>query len=79
MASTTVDNMDAGTLRTMAGEAGSDDPIVALRAVARLRQELDRLEAVTVRRARVAGASWQLIALCLGVTRQAVHKKYGRR
>jgi len=70
--------MDVGTIRTLAGEAGSDDPIAALRAVARLRQELDRVEAVTVRRARNAGASWQLIALCLGVTRQAVHKRYGR-
>lgn len=71
--------MDDGTIRTMAAEAGSEDPITALRAVARMRAELDRLEAVSVRRARVAGASWQLIALCLGVTRQAVHKKYGRR
>ena len=32
-----------------------------------------------VRRARNANASWQLIALALGVSRQAVHKKYGRR
>jgi biotin operon repressor len=32
-----------------------------------------------VRRARNRGYSWQLIALALGVSRQAVHKKYGRR
>jgi hypothetical protein len=36
------------------------------------------MESVAVRRARNAGASWQLVALCLEVSRQAVHKKYGR-
>jgi len=70
--------MDVATIHTLAGDAGSDDPIVALRAVHHLRQELDRVEAITVRRARNAGASWQLIALCLEVSRQAVHKRYGR-
>jgi hypothetical protein len=70
--------MDAGTVQTLAGDASSDDPIVALRAVTKLRRELDRLEAVAVRRARNANASWQLIALCLEVSRQAVHKRYGR-
>ncbi|HXR44288.1 MAG TPA: hypothetical protein VN759_05735 [Pseudolysinimonas sp.] len=70
--------MDVGTIHTLAGDAGSEDPIVALRAVAALQRELDRVEAVTVRRARNAGASWQLIALCLGVSRQAVHKRYGK-
>ena len=70
--------MDVDLIHTLAGDAGSEDPIVALRAVNKLRHELDRVEAVTVRRARNAGASWQLIALCLEVTRQAVHKKYGR-
>ncbi|HWM34038.1 MAG TPA: hypothetical protein VNR36_07345 [Pseudolysinimonas sp.] len=71
--------MDTGTIHTLAAEAGSEDPIEALRAVARLRTELDRIETVAVRRARNADASWQLIALALGVSRQAVHKKYGRR
>jgi hypothetical protein len=71
--------MDAGVLHTLAGDAGSDDPYIALRAIARLRAELDSTEAVAVRRARNAGASWQLVGLALGVSRQAVHKKYGRR
>ncbi|MDQ1551428.1 MAG: hypothetical protein QOD50_850, partial [Actinomycetota bacterium] len=44
----------------------------------KLRKEVDRVEAVAVRRARNANASWQLIALALGVSKQAVHKKYGR-
>ncbi|ERK73030.1 hypothetical protein N136_00602 [Leifsonia aquatica ATCC 14665] len=73
-----VDRMDSSTLRTLAGDAGSDDPIVALRAISRMHRELDQIEAVAVRRARNANATWQLIALALGVSKQAVHKKYGR-
>lgn len=70
--------MDASTIHTLAGDAGSDDPIVALRAIAKLRRELDRVESTAVRRARNANATWQLIALALGISKQAVHKKYGR-
>lgn len=65
-------------LATLAGAADSDDPIMALGAIKQLRREVDRVEAVAVRRARNANASWQLIAIALGVTKQAVHKKYGR-
>jgi DNA invertase Pin-like site-specific DNA recombinase len=71
--------MSIDALRTLTGDAGAGDPYTALKAIAELRRELDRVEAATVRRARNAGMSWQLIALALGVTRQAVHKKYGRR
>jgi hypothetical protein len=67
------------TLHTLAGEAEADDPYTALRAIRKLRQELDRAEAAAVRRARNANHSWQLIALALDVSKQAVHKKYGRR
>ena len=70
--------MDHVTIHTLAASAGSDDPIEALNAIANLRKELDRVEAVAARRARNAGASWQLIAFALGVSRQAVHKKYRR-
>lgn len=59
--------------------ADDDDPLRALRAAARLGQEVARLEAVHVRRARVAGRSWAEIAVVLGVSKQAVHKKYGGR
>ena len=71
--------MDTTGLRTLAGDAGKDDPLEALNAIAELRRELDRLEAVTVRRARNLGLSWHVVAVSLGVTRQAVHKRYGRR
>ncbi|MCW4385136.1 hypothetical protein OH146_05030 [Salinibacterium sp. SYSU T00001] len=67
------------SLHTLAGDADSEDPYTALRAIRRLRQELDRAEATAVRRARNAGASWQIIALALDVSKQAVHKKYGRK
>jgi DNA-directed RNA polymerase specialized sigma24 family protein len=63
----------------LASAAGDRDPRVGLRAVAALRTLLERLESVQVRSARVAGWSWQEIAAELGVSRQAVHKKHGRR
>lgn len=65
-------------LATLLAGADSNDPIEALRAISRMRREVDRIEAVAVRRARNANASWQLVALALGVSKQAVHKKYGR-
>ena len=68
--------MEATALATAAGDK---DPRVGLRAVAGLRKLLEQLEAVQVRAARVSGWSWQEIADELGVSKQAVHKKYGRR
>ncbi|RRD47038.1 hypothetical protein [Tessaracoccus sp. OH4464_COT-324] len=55
------------------------DPRAGLRAVAALRQLTDRLELCQVEAALRAGLSWQAIADMLGVSRQAVHKKYARR
>ena len=72
--STYVDIMTEAT--ELASAAGDRDPRVGLRAVAALRRLLEQLEAVQVRNARNNGWSWQDIAAELGVTRQAVHKKY---
>lgn len=57
--------------------SGDEDPLAALAAVAELQREVHRTEAAVVRRARVSGATWEQIARSLGVTRQAVHKRYG--
>jgi DNA-directed RNA polymerase specialized sigma24 family protein len=68
--------MEEVTLVTLASRAEDDDPVGALAALAQLRREVDRREAVIVRRARVRGLSWAAIATLLGVSRQAVHRKY---
>lgn len=73
--STYIDTMNDGV--TLAQEASSRDPAVGLRAVRALRELSERLEALQVASAREAGWSWQDIAVCLGVSRQAVHKKHG--
>ena len=59
--------------------AASSDPDVGLRAVAALRVLAERLEMLQVQTARELGWSWQDIAERLGVTKQTVHRKYGRR
>ncbi|MBO3083659.1 RNA polymerase subunit sigma-70 [Cellulomonas fengjieae] len=59
--------------------ASAADPADGLRAVRALRALADRLEALHVERARGLGWSWQQIAAALDVSRQAVHKKYGKR
>ncbi|MFC7343215.1 helix-turn-helix domain-containing protein [Saccharopolyspora griseoalba] len=65
--------------RDLTEAAVSDDPTTGLRAVRSLRELAERLESLQVARARELGMSWQEIADTLGVTRQAVHKKHGRR
>lgn len=62
----------------LAASASSKDPAVGLRAVAALRRLLDGLERLQVMNARTQGWSWEAIAADLGVTKQAVHKKYAK-
>lgn len=54
-------------------------PLEALHAVTALRRLADQLELRQVQAALDAGHSWPQIARALGVSRQAVHKKYHRR
>jgi IS30 family transposase len=63
----------------LAQGAASDDPDVGLRAVAALRALTEQLEVLHVDNARALGWSWQEIAARLGVTKQTVHRKHGRR
>lgn len=72
--STKVDSMNEVT--ELAASTASRDPAVGLRAVASLRRLLEGLERLQVQNARAAHWSWESIADALGVTKQAVHKKY---
>lgn len=58
---------------------GSDDPAVGLRAVGALHRLAERVEASSVQLARDRGWSWEQIGDALGVSRQSLHAKYGRR
>ncbi len=61
---------------TLAEAASGQDPADGLRAARALRELAERLETLQVRNARAHGWSWQEIALFLGVSKQAVHKRY---
>jgi DNA-binding NarL/FixJ family response regulator len=67
------------SVRDIAAGAASTDPDAGLRAVAALRVLTERLEILQVDNARRLGWSWQQIAERLGVTKQTVHRKHGRR
>jgi hypothetical protein len=60
----------------LAEAASGQDPAAGLRAARALRDLAERLEALQVQNARQHGWSWQEIAVFLGVSKQAVHKKY---
>lgn len=61
---------------TLAEAASGPDPAAGLRAARALRELAERLEALQVQNARERGWSWQEIAVFLGISKQAVHKKY---
>ncbi len=63
----------------LARQTSSKDPRVGLAGVASLRLLLESLEELQVKNAREQGWSWSDIGRALGVSKQAVHRKYGRR
>lgn len=70
---------DGGGLETLLDGATGTDPAEGLRVIRALQRLQERLEAIHVANAREQGWSWQDIAAALGVSRQAVHKKYNRK
>ena len=65
--------------KTVEVAADISDPLAGLRAVASLRVLTESLELRQVEAAMRAGLSWIDVANGLGVTRQAVHRKYSKR
>jgi Homeodomain-like domain-containing protein len=63
----------------IAEAASGSDPDTGLRAVAALRELTERLEILQVDNARSLGWTWQQVAARLGVTKQTVHRKHGKR
>lgn len=59
--------------------ADTSDPRTGLRAIASMRALTDHLELTQVEAGLRSGMSWQDVADALGVSRQAVHKKYAKR
>jgi DNA-binding NarL/FixJ family response regulator len=70
---------DMETTLELTQGAASNDPDIGLRAVAALRTLTEQLEVLQVDNARRMGWSWAEIAARLGVTKQTVHRKHGRR
>jgi len=64
-------------------ERAGDDPLDRLTLAAALAREADQFQSDLVRyfvdAARHAGHPWADVGTILGVSRQAVHKKHGRR
>jgi hypothetical protein len=64
------------TKKTVGAGGEPEDILKELSQITKQRSQLERREATLVRRARNKGYVWEEIATALGVTKQAVHKKY---
>ena len=50
-------------------------PFGALEAIAELKRELRTVELMAIAEARDKGATWEVVAQALGITRQALHQR----
>ena len=65
-------------MKVITGAHADDGPLAELAWIAREKRSLAAREAAAVRQARMLGISWEQIGTVLHVSRQAIHKKYGR-
>lgn len=56
-----------------------DSPVDRLAAIARAKADIARGEAAAVRHARLHGMSWAEIGTVLGISRQALHQRFGKK
>jgi Homeodomain-like domain len=63
----------------LAAALTTQDPVVGLRAVGALHRLAEQIEARSVHLARERGWTWEQIGDALGVSRQSVHAKYGKK
>jgi hypothetical protein len=54
----------------------ADEPIGRLRAAQRLREAAEELEAAQIEAARKAGATWNEIGACYGLTKQGAQQRF---
>ena len=59
-------------------EDDTPNPVARLAAIAEARAALAREESAAVRHARLHGLSWAEIGVVLGVSKQALHKRFGK-
>ena len=71
--------MDIDQLMALTRATRDEQTLAALSATTELINNMERTQAVLVRRSRNEGATWVQIAAALKVSKQAVHKKYGGR
>lgn len=59
-------------------DGDAPNPVARLAAIAEAKTALAREESAAVRHARLHGLSWAEIGVVLGVSKQALHKRFGR-
>jgi DNA invertase Pin-like site-specific DNA recombinase len=69
--------MATRTTAAASGRNAAENPLRDLKEVVKERKALDKREVALVKKARKAGYVWEDIAAAMGVSKQAVHKRFG--